>query len=332
MSSLDFRPAYPPAGHDFQLRIALRDLRSGRWSTMRELLETTPGHALRTHRTQVLAAAAAGTDLVQAWRCEEPRSALAAVMHGRVAVERALRARYQGHQHAQALWRQAWGACRIATRAAHDDPVPWVCLLALARLDERQEWDEHRTAAPEPTLPSGPWGLLAEADRRDPHNREAYHRMLQFLCGRPTGGRLREAGDFARWAAAAAPAGSPLHVLPLYVRVERYRREGGRDAALDLHWVSQDAGEEARRALHRWFDHTAVQESSLLDLGHLAHGLWGALEFRAAARVFRAMDPYYTPWPWAYRTPDPGDTPAATDVFVQARARCLAALQDPRGA
>lgn len=135
---------------------------------------------------------------------------------------------------------------------------------------------------------------------------------------------------YAQWAAESAPQGSALHVLPLYVRVERYRRGGGQDAALDLHWVAEDAGREARRALHLWFEHTHMAERSLLDLNHLAHALWGALQFPHAARVFDALDPYCTAVPWAYRTPRPGDPAQAAEVFVQARARCRAA-RDPGG-
>jgi hypothetical protein len=328
-----FRPVYHPAGHDNDLRTALQELRAGRWMSMRDLLQATANRALWTQRTQVLATAAAGTDLVAAWRTEEPQSVPAMVMQGRVAVERALRAHREGHQRTQELWHQAVEACRVASHAAEEDPVPWVCLLALARLDEWQQWPEHRTTAPEQFLPVGPWGLLAQADKRDPHNREAYHRMLQFMYARPTsGGRLTEAVNFVRWATASAPTGSPLHALPLYLHVERYRRTGKRPgAALDLHWVATDATREARRALYEWFDRVTPQDSSLLDLSHLAHALWGALQFREAAWVFQALGPYYAPVPWVYRGSDVRDTAAAMELFTQARARCLAASDGSRG-
>ena len=324
------RPAYDPAGHDTALRAALQDLRTGRWMAMRGLLAGTTQWWQWTQRTQVLAAAAAGTDVVRAWLAEEPDSVPAAVMRARVAVERALRAHREKHRRTHELWVEAWDASESATRVAPHDPVPWVCLLALAQIDRDQRWDEHRAEPPEPMLPTGPWGLLAEADRRDPFNREAYHRMLQFLYARASSGRPTEAVGYAHWAAESAPRGSALHVLPLYVRVERYRRGGGQDAALDLHWVAEDAGREARGALHLWFEHTHMAERSLLDLNHLAHALWGALQFPDAARVFDALGPYYTAVPWAYRTPRPGDPAQAAEVFVQARARCRAA-RDPGG-
>ncbi|MEV4969510.1 hypothetical protein [Streptomyces scopuliridis] len=330
MASDNMRPVYHPAGHDNELRSAVQDLRTGRWVSMRNLLAETPDWPLWTQRTQVLAAVAAGSDAVQAWLSEEPGSVAALVMHTRVLVERAVRAHREGHARTQELWQQAWEACGTAARRAPADPVPWVCLLALAQLDGRQRLEEHRLAPPGPMLFPGPWALLAEADKRDPYNREAYHRMLQFVYARRADGSLSEAVNFVQWAASSAPEGSALHVMPLFVRVERYRRENGHEKALDLHWVTEDATRDALRALHLWFDHTVLAEASLLDLNQLAHALWGSLQFEAGARVFEALGPYYVSVPWAYRTRSPGDAAQAEDVFLRARARCLAAARDPR--
>jgi hypothetical protein len=323
------RPAYHPAGHDTGLRDALQELRAGHWLAMRMLLHDTPDWPLWTQRTQVLATAAAGTDVVQMWLYEEPRSVAAVVMHARVVVERALRAHREHHRRTDELCREALDACHVAAHASPRDPVPWVCLLALAQLDEKQEWDDHHMAPPEPMLPTGPWGLLAEAHERDPYNREAYHRMLQCMYLRRPGDRMPEAVNYAQWAVSSAPAGSALHVLPLYVRVERYRRSGGLDAALDLHWVAEDATREAEHALRDWFESAPAIHRSLLDLNHLAHALWGALRFHDAARVFEALGPFYTPLPWSHRTRAPGDPGLALEVFLQARNRCLSATGDP---
>lgn len=295
MSQDQFRPVYHPAGHDNELRSAMQDLRTGRWLSMRNLLNSTADWGMWTQRTQVLAAVAAGSDAVHAWRTEEPASLSAIVMHCRVSVERALRAHREGHARTQDLWHEAWDACRIAAHQAPNDPVPWVCLLALAQLDDKQRLEEHRQVPPGPMLFPGPWGLLAEAHKRDPFNREAYHRMLQFVYSRKSGnGHLSEAVNFVLWAASAAPVGSAILALPLYVRVERYRRDNGHERALDLHWVTDDATREAVVALESWFDQVDSTKSSLLDLNHLAHALWGAGRFIEAARVFRALGPYYT--------------------------------------
>jgi hypothetical protein len=325
-----FRPVYHPAGHDHELRTAVQELRTGRWVSMRDLLAGTPDWSLWTQRTQVLAAVAAGTDTVHAWRAEEPRSIPAAVMHARVLVERALRAHRAGHARTQELWQQAWEASGNAARHAPADPVPWICLLALSQLDTDQRLEEHRRPPPGPMLFPGPWALLAEADSRDPYNREAYHRMLQFVYARRTDGSLSEAVNFVQWAASSAPEGSALHAMPLFVRTERYRREKGHEKALDLHWVTEDATRDALRALTLWFDHAVLAEASLLDLNQLAHALWGALQFREAARVFEALGPYYVSLPWAYRTREPGDIAEAQDVFLRARTRCLSAVREPR--
>ncbi len=328
MAADHIRPVYHPAGHDSELRAAVQDLKAGRWVSMRNLLADTAGWGLWTQRTQVLAAVAAGSDAVRTWRAEEPTNVAATVMHTRVVVERALRAHREGHPRTKELWQLGWEACGAAARIAPDDPVPWVCLLALSQLDSKQRLEEHRLAPPGPMLFPGPWELLSEADRRDPYNREAYHRMLQFVYARRGSRSLAEAVNFAQWAASTAPAGSALHVLPLYVRVERYRRENGQEKALDLHWVTEDATRDAARALDLWFDRAVLAEASLLDLSHLAHALWGSLQFESAARVFEALGPFYATLPWAYRARDPGQ---AEEMFLRARSRSLAGAREARG-
>ncbi|MFI6638363.1 hypothetical protein [Streptomyces sp. NPDC050504] len=324
----DFRPVYHPAGHDHRLRVASQELRTGRWVAMRDLLAATADWPTWTQRTQVLAAVAAGTDAVRDWQSEEPGSVAAAVMHARVSVERALRAHRSARHRTNELWLEAWSACGAAARSAPDDPVPYVCLLALAQLDTEQQQPEHRQAPPGPMLFPGPWDLLAQADKRDPQSREAYHRMLQFAYARREGPSLSEAVNFAQWAASSAANGSALHALPLYVRVERYRRDRGHEKALDLHWVTEDAIRDALRALQLWFDASAPATRSLLDLNQLAHALWGAQRFADAARVFDALGPYYTPIPWSYRAGEGRtDRALAEEVFLRARARCLAAAR-----
>ncbi|MFH8337077.1 hypothetical protein [Streptomyces sp. AM6-12] len=321
------RLPYDPAGPDHALRAVLQELRTGRWVAMRTLLAETTEWWRWTQRTQILAAAAAGSDVVRAWLAEEPDSTHAAVMRARVGVERALRARRERHLRAHELWIEAWDAADTATRLAPHDPVPWICLLALAQLDPGQRWAEHRADAPEPHLVPGPWGLLAEAAERDPFNREAHHRMLQFLYAR--GGvddrtradddcdRWAHAAGYARWAAARAPLGSALHLLPLYVRVERHRRA----RRPDTHWATDTAVGEARSALHSWFEHAPPVRRAQPDLNHLAHALWAARQFTCAGRVFEAIGPYFSPLPWVYRVQGGG---RAVDVFTRARDHCRA--------
>ena len=176
------RLVYHPAGHDEELRVALVELEAGRWRTARELLLETGTHwTLRTSRTQLLAVAAARSDVVGVWLAEEPDNYDAQLMAVRVAVERALRAHRQQHSQTLEFEIKARRAALLAARRAPYDPVPWVCLVALAQIDTQQLRQEHRLMSAEPMLPSGPWGLLYEVNQRDPYNREAYHRVLQFM-------------------------------------------------------------------------------------------------------------------------------------------------------
>ncbi|MEK8172146.1 hypothetical protein NKH77_31410 [Streptomyces sp. M19] len=300
----DFRPVYHPAGHDSDLRAVLQDLRAGRWMSMRKLLGRTGADwALRTARTQVLAAATAGSDVVQTWRAEDPGSVDALVMYARVAVERAVRARRDSHARTGELGRRRG-------RSAGTRPTPRRATRALGLPTGPGPARRPARASRTPAGPGGPdarprtVGLLQEVHARDPYNREAYHRVLQFVYALE-GGPMAQAQYFAEWVTERAPQGSPLLLLPLYVHAERYRVERGHERALDLHWIRQDAIGHVQRALQGWFDHSNPATRSTLDLNYLAHALWSVHQFADAARVFEAVGPYLTPVPWAYHTPTP---------------------------
>jgi hypothetical protein len=318
----DARLVYHPAGRDTALRAALEDLRAGRWMSMRDLLKATgTDWGLRTARSQVLATAAARSDVLQVWQAEEPRGADVPVMQARVAVERVLLAHRQGRGDAPALARAARAACLRAGQSIPADPVPWVCLLALAQVDERQLLPEHRLPAPEQMLPPGPWGLLGEAHQRDPFNREAFHRMLKFWLTRSAGSH-GDAIDFVRAAVSWAPRGSALMVLPLYAYVEQYRRQRDRDQLDPLtrrQWIRDHIAMDVDRALTMWFDQPGHAPRAPLDLNHLAHGLWAGGRLADAGRVFDAIGPYATTAPWAHVADDPS---AAEREFAWARSQC----------
>ncbi|MEV8037963.1 hypothetical protein [Streptomyces sp. NPDC086182] len=141
------------------------------------------------------------SDVVTAWWKEEPDNADALMMWARVQTQRALKARC-GAVTARVLLRSIGDARRARRNAAQtlpNDPVQWVCRLALPQLDLDRRYmhrPEHGAAPPEALPPPGPWPLLWEVVRRDPDNREGYHRMLQCFQARRQG-----ALDFARWTA-----------------------------------------------------------------------------------------------------------------------------------
>jgi hypothetical protein len=322
---------YSPAGFDTELRGAVEELRAGHWMAMRTLLASTgTSWGLRTSRSQVLGVVAAGSQVVEAWLQEEPGASDARMMLARVAVERAVRADREGHHRARELESVARQECYAAAEEHSADPVPWVCLLALARLDLAQERAEHRERAAEPMLPPGPWGLLYRVYERDRYNREAHHRMLHFLHARAEGQHASRASavDFVRWVSSWAPAGSELLALPLYAYVEQFRRQVVNkrdDPLLRQQWAHDPIALDTRSALYGWFDQTDPVTQSVMDLNHLAHALWAGHRNADAGRVFTALGPYFTQQPWLHVAEEPGRPDGAKQEFLRARAEALAA-------
>ncbi|MGW3493131.1 hypothetical protein [Streptomyces sp. NPDC001020] len=328
------RLVYHPAGHDDDLRVALVELQAGRWKEARELLWKTGTHwTLRTARTQLLAVAAARSDVVDVWLAEEPDSYDAQVMAVRVAVERALRAHRQGHSQTLELEMRARHAALLVARRAAHDPVPWVCLVALAQVDTRQLRQEHRMRSAEPMLPSGPWGLLYEVNQRDPYNREAYHRVLQFLLAleRLSGASLAAVFDFGRSVASQRPVGSPLLLLPAYAQIEQRRRS--RVGPLwRLQWAQEPMVDYTLTAFHDWFHKVPVGERSVADLNLLAYALWAGHRYLEAAEVFEAMGPYAAREPWASAHDGAAGPDSGEALLLRARAESLsyASTRSPR--
>ncbi|MFD4788626.1 hypothetical protein ACFWN1_16525 [Streptomyces sp. NPDC058459] len=319
------RLVYHPAGHDDELRVALVELQAGRWKTARELLLDTGTHwTLRTSRTQLLAVAAARSDVVGVWLAEEPGSYDAQLMGVRVAVERALRAHRQEHPQTLEFEMRARREALLAARRAPHDPVPWVCLVALAQIDTRQLRHEHRLRPAEPMLPAGPWGLLYEVNQRDPYNREAYHRVLQFLLALegPRAASLAAIFDFGRWIASQRPVGSPLLLLPAYAQIEQRRRSRA-DPLWRRQWAQEATLDCTLNAFYDWFQKTTVSQCSVADLNLLAYALWAGHQYLEAAEVFEAMGPYAAREPWTSvhdgaAGPDPGET-----LLLRARTESL---------
>ncbi|MFE3601278.1 hypothetical protein [Streptomyces sp. NPDC059142] len=306
---------YHPAGRDAELRAVWEEVRAGRWMGVRDLLRRTresgSGWADWTRRTQVLGAAAAESNVVEIWLSEEPGSIEALVMTARVRTERTLSAyrqrpfsgeRVSHHlRDIDGLAFAARQACRAASEALPADPVPWVCLLALALVDPGAVHAEHRKPSGDPLLGPGPWGLMEGAEQRDAGNREAWHRLFKVMCSRGT-----SPGAFARYADNAARMGSAVRMLPLYASMEQYRSRRARHASTWLHWNSAQAVHYAMRAYTDWFCRSNPADCSELDLNYLAHALHAA-DHAEAAHVFEAIGPYATPVPWRYVVDDPAD-------------------------
>ncbi|WP_371500260.1 hypothetical protein OG871_27455 [Kitasatospora sp. NBC_00374] len=272
-------------------------------------------------RTQALGAVSARTDVLQHWGAEEPNGFGLVTLQTRAAVELALMAGQQKTDPQEAASREgaARGWCWQAASTLAGDPVPWIGLLALAQLDSAQARPEHRVGAPDRMLPAGPWGLLGQARRADPWSREAFHRMLRVWLA---WGGSGTAAEFLATYLPAAPEGSPLHALPLYLHVERYRRAERKEEAA-LQWTHNDGiRSTVRRAYEHWrAGHSGVGRWPVVDESHLAHALWATRQPRQAAEVFAALNPFVSSQPWASLSgrPDELIRQAVAQSFAAAR-------------
>ncbi|MEU6233036.1 hypothetical protein [Kitasatospora sp. NPDC047058] len=311
-----------PAGHDGELRGAVEELRAGRWQAARALLAGSWSvRSLWTSRTQALGVVAAHTDVLRHWAREEPSGFGLVTLQARASVELALMA---AQTHAEppevaAREREARGWCWQAASTLAGDPVPWIGLLALAQLDPGQARPEHRVAAPDQMLPPGPWGLLNQAHLADPWCREAFHRMLRFWLARGDGGT---AAEFVATYLPAAPSGSPLYALPLYLQVDRYRRAERKEAVALLWTNDQGVKAAAWRAYEHWRTARSAGDRWLVtDESHLAHALWATRKPEQAAEVFASLDPFVSSQPWASLSGRP------EDLLRQAMAQSFAAVR-----
>ncbi|MET8029667.1 hypothetical protein [Streptomyces avermitilis] len=317
------------AGRDEELRLALEDLGLDRYLAAKRLLRATgTDWGLRTSRSQVLAVVAANSRAIESWCSEEPEDVDARMMWARVLTQRLLNAHRRGlsGQDLVNAVHAVWAACRAAAERWPEDPVPYVCYLALAQTDIDQRFPHspvHWATPADAMLPPGPWRLLKWVNQRDPGSREAYHRMLQVFQA-----RARGALDFAQWVASVAPEGSALKVLPLYAYVESYRllRQRSQSVGVIAYWATEDKAHYARQALYGWFAHADPRSLSLLDLNYLAHGLTATGVGQATA-VFEEIGNHVTLAPWINVTPNPEWW---QDDFRSARRRALTATSGRR--
>ncbi|MEV5847416.1 hypothetical protein AB0M32_36180 [Streptomyces sp. NPDC051985] len=330
-----------PVGADADLRAALEDLRLGRYAAARDLLVMTGQNwALRTSRSQLLAAGAGEPGIFKMWLDEEPDNPDAAMMWARVLTRAALDA-YRRGKPADVLGRAAQLAAQACQRASDllpACPVPWVDRLQLTQLPYKPKYfDPHADSRPEPwdMLPRlasgedhgmyhrGPWHLLLEADARHPGNREAHHQMRRYLqVRRSTGAAM----DFSCWTVLTEPPSPELWLLPVYASVDKYRTEHSDGSVDTSFWQTAGFGFQACRAYDEWFAKIPPAEYpwvSMTDLSHLAHALTASGETQKAAAVFRAMGPYVTAQPWKDVNTVLGRTKAWEDEFLTVRASTL---------
>ncbi|MEV8524715.1 MULTISPECIES: hypothetical protein [unclassified Streptomyces] len=301
----DRKPAvrFDPDLGDRPLTEARHDIVIGRWQGVRDLLRATGDDwPLRSHRIRLLADAAAGSSIVEAWRAAEPDNPDAAVLRAATEVTRVFNAAIAAGRGAGSDRDRidvAVMACLGAADARPADPMPWASLLTVVRLYEggvarrelRSWWDELR--------------------RRDPYHFEGHVQMLRYFSARwhGTHGSMY---DFARDAAGAAPAGSPLPVLVQIARVEEYRyvAEAARGTPVrgfGQHWTHELAVTELRRTHDRWLGGRApgpIRPEEAAELNYLAHAACCAGLTHEGAELVALLGERVAKVPWAY-TGDP---------------------------
>ncbi|MER6534070.1 hypothetical protein ABT215_09690 [Streptomyces sp900105755] len=276
---------------------------------------------LRWYRLGVLVHAAAEDDAwLKAWRTEYPGDPSAALVHADSLVVLAGQVRganlaknttteqFEGFHR---LLAEALPACREAAWMAPEDPCPWIAQITVA-LGLGWSHDDFRA-------------LWAEITARDPHHFGAHMSALQYWCAKWRGSHeLMYA--FAGQAAAAAPQGSLLPVLPLYALMEHAVREP-KAPVYDQPFV-QTAVDATLDAV----DRVPAGHHRLPTVRHLlADTLFQTKRYPEAVEQFRAVGGYVGSPPWSYSAnPVKAFVFARTNTFVAwEKAGCPAPA--PRG-
>ncbi|WP_327730357.1 hypothetical protein OG250_34545 [Streptomyces sp. NBC_00487] len=252
------------------------------WEPVADLLRATGRDwDRRAHRIAVLAERLPAA-IPQRWAADRPGDGDALTLHAFVASNRA------SATDTTAV-RAAEHSCLRAAEACPEDPTPWLALLTLM----------DTCAVPvKDAVPA--W---TEAVNRAPWLRTSYHRLLRYLSPRRHG-TVPDMMDFAWQAAARAPHGSPLALLPVAARVElmAHRRGATPFDALGSgggNWNEPRSVHEIDLALKGWFDaRTAPHAEAVTDLNVLAFALTRAHRPAEAAPVFQRLGRHMTRHPW----------------------------------
>jgi hypothetical protein len=279
-----------PAGWE----TALAAVRGGDWQAAAGLMrETGRDWDRRSMAAYLLGDIAAEEDeWLLAWEAARPEDPDAAVVRARSTVILAWklrggkRAKYTTSEQFAGFHRTLAGAREDIARAAAlnpDDPTPFITEIwvALGLGYPHAEMDK----------------LWAEITARAPHHYEAHFSALQYWCDKWRGSE-RLAMEFAEQAAAKAPLGSLLTVLPLIAHFEHDESddaEGDRTpemvARVDAGLADAAAADPAHPRLPE-LRHLLAYYLSLQDRDEMA------------IEQFRLVDGYVNALPWRYRGDD----------------------------
>ncbi|MEV5508063.1 DUF4034 domain-containing protein [Streptomyces orinoci] len=260
----------------------------------------------RSHLVDALAGQAAKEDSwLRAWQAACPEDPAAAVVHAAAKVSLAWEIR--GSARAAGTTREQFAGfhrllgearqdfARAQALAPPDDPTPYIAQIPLHK----------GLGAPHEAMRQ----LWAEVTARAPYHYAAHRSALQYWCAKWRGS-AELAQDFAARAAAVAPPGSLLTMLPI------------------ISWFEHNS--DAPDKAYGWPEMRTLTETALRDLAAADPGHPGLAEARhllaycltrqgshaAALEQFRQVDGFVGALPWHYYT-DPAK------VFCAYRERAL---------
>ncbi|WP_060883504.1 hypothetical protein [Streptomyces caniscabiei] len=290
-----------PAGWD----ATLAAVRGGDWKAGAKLVQDIGRDWDRRSRATALLAdiAAEDDEWLLAWEADRPDDPDAAVVRARSTVflagnlRGAKKAKYTTQEQFAGFHRMLERAREEIARAAllnPDDPTPYVTeiTVALGLGYPHAEMDR----------------LWAEIIARAPHHYEAHFSALQYWCAKWRGSE-KLATEFAERAAANAPLGGLLTVLPLIAHFE--------------HDTSDDAEADRTPTMIGRVD-AGLADAAAADPTHprlpeLRHLLayYLALQDRddAALEQFKLVDGYVNALPWRYQ----GDGAAMAEYYCRIR-------------
>ncbi|MFI2471406.1 hypothetical protein ACH475_34385 [Streptomyces globisporus] len=258
------------------------DLDVGRLSSL--LRQNVGDWDRRAHRVSVLGRRLSESSLPATWVEREPRNPDALLLH---AWSRLARGRGRGRlDDATSVIRD----CCLAADISPRDPLPWVILLEVARVEGRPQQYVFRA-----------WN---EAIARDRWNREAYMSMLRYISPDGAGTQVQLL-DFVDATRAQMPSNSPCAALELTAEVRAYQTSlarGGVEALVAPNrWTEGSGAHAIQHAFPLWLESGFFQHAAALaDLNLLAYSLIAARRISEAGRVFRILAGRVTSWPWQH--------------------------------
>ncbi|GAA4024900.1 hypothetical protein [Streptomyces plumbiresistens] len=180
--------------------------------------------------------------------------------------------------------------CYQAADLSPDDPLPWVALLGVARIERYGPRDVN--------------SIWREATGRDRWNREAYLQMLGYLSPQE-GGSSAQVLDFIDAVRPRIPTDAPCAAAELTAYVRQYQgliaQRGVQALTAGELWRSGPVAAALDQASALWvkpgfFGHAAV----LADLNVLAYALCSAGRASGAHGAFQILRGRATYWPWHF--------------------------------